>query len=159
MSGKHHLWLLALVACATGFHLPAAFGADILVVGNWTRIVDQNDLASGAGSDIRTPIESAVGQVQISISNTGGGSWSLLVAKSDTNWPAGVSAAVKRTSDGSGSGTISGGTAYLVVTATNQIFISGTGDRSDIQLQLKTEGLSVRNSPSSYSTTLTYTLQ
>ena len=87
------------------------------------------------------------------------GNWTVKVLKSDLNWPVGVSVAVRRSSDGSGSGTISGGTGYLAVSGTEQVLFSGSGDRSGIQLQLKTEGLSVGASPDNYSTTITYRVE
>ena len=150
---KHGLVLL--FACL----LPSVQAADISLVGNWTEVIDSNDLTSGAGSDIRSPIESSTAQATIDITATGGGSWTVKVSKSDVNWPAGVSLAVKRTSDGTGSGTISGGTTYLTLTGTEQTLFTGSDDRSSIQLQLKTQSLSVSDAPDSYSTTLSYRIE
>lgn len=144
---------LLAMACWAG----AARGADITVTGNWSRLVDQADLASGAGSDIRTPIESGSAQATLDIANTLGGSWSVTARKSDLNWPAGVGIAVKRTSDGGGS--ISGGTAYITLTTSDQTLFSGAGDRTGIQLQLETNGLSVSHGAGSYSLNIIYTIQ
>jgi hypothetical protein len=143
---------LLAMACWAG----AARGADIAVTGNWSRLVDQADLISGAGSDIRTPIVSSA-QVTLDISNTSGGSWSVMARKSDLNWPAGVGIAVKRTSDGGGS--ISGGTAYITLTSSDQTLFSGAGDRTGIQLQLETDGLSVSHGADNYSLNIIYTIQ
>jgi len=151
----HRIGLL-LVLC---WALPSAWAADISVVGNWTELIDRDDLVAGAGSDLRSPIESAGAQATLDISATTGGNWTVKVAKSDLNWPAGVSVAVRRTSDGSGSGGISGGTTYLALSGTEQVLFSGSGDRSGIQVQLKTEGLSVGAAPDNYSTTITYRVE
>jgi hypothetical protein len=146
---------LLAMACWAG----AARGADIVVTGNWSQTVNQADLASGAGSDIRTPIESSSAQATLDIANTLGGSWSVMARKSDLNWPAGVGIAVKRTSDGSGGGSISGGTAYITLTTSDQTLFSGSGDRTGIQLQLETDGLSVSHGADNYSLNIIYTIQ
>jgi len=146
--------LLALIGWAG-----AARGADIAVTGNWWQTVNQADLISGAGSDIRTPIESSTVQTTLDISNTLGGSWTVVARQSDISWPAGVSLAVKRTTDGSGDGTISGGTTYVTLTPNDQILLSGSGDRAGIQLQLETNGLSVSHGLGNYTLNIIYTLQ
>jgi hypothetical protein len=146
---------LLLVACT----LSSARAADISVVGNWSEVINSSDLAAGAGSDLRSPIESGTAQATLDISATGGASWVVKVSKSDINWPAGVSIAVRRTSDGTGAGTLSGGTGYLTVTGTEQTLFSGSDDRSGIQLQLRTESLSIGDAPGSYGATLTYRIE
>jgi len=146
---------LLLVACT----LSTARAADISVVGNWYEVVDSNDLTADAGSDLRSPIESGGALATVDISTTGGGSWVVKVSKSNLNWPAGVSIAVRRTSDGTGAGTISGGTGYLTVTETEQTLFSGSDDRNGIQLQLRTESLSIGDAPGSYGATLTYRVE
>ena len=147
--------LLLLFAC----QLPSAQAADISLVGNWTEVIDSNDLTAGAGSDLSSPIESNTAQATIDITTTGGSGWTVKVSKSDINWPAGVSLAVKRSSDGTGAGTISGGTTYLTLTGTEQTLFTGSDDRSSIQLQLKTQSLSVNDAPDNYSATLSYRIE
>lgn len=132
--------------------------ADISVVGNWSEIVDNSYLIAGAGSNLRSPIESSTSVASINISNTDGSSWTVKVKKADLLWPTGTSLAIKRSSDGSGSGSISGGTTYIGITDTEQLIFSGAGDRSDIRIQLKLTGLSVDNPPDNYSTSITYSL-
>ncbi|MFC6674154.1 hypothetical protein [Marinobacterium aestuariivivens] len=146
---------LLLITCS----LSPAQAADVSVVGNWSELIDSNDLTAGAGSDLRSPIESGSALATVDISATGGSSWAVKVSKSDINWPTGVSIAVRRTSDGTGAGTISGGTGYLIVTGTEQTLFSGSGDRSGIQLQLKTENLSIGDAPDTYGATLTYRVE
>ena len=141
--------------------LPAAWAhaVDLSVVGSWSLTLDSSDLFAGTGTDLRTPIESSGAQAMADIYNTGGTNWAVNVRKNDVTWPTGVALYVRRTSSGSGSGTISGGTAYQQVTAVDSILFSGSGDRSGVQIQLKLEGLSVQRAPDLYSASLTYTVQ
>jgi hypothetical protein len=133
--------------------------ADISIVGNWSEVVNSSNLTAGAGSVLRSPIESSTSVAVINISNTGGSSWAVKVKKTDLLWPTGTSLAVKRTADGSGFGSIFGGTTYLGLTGNEQIIFSGAGDRSDIRIQLKLSGLSVDNPPDNYSTSITYRIE
>jgi len=139
--------------------LPCAQAADISLVGNWTKVIDSNDLAAGAGSDLSSPIRSSTALATIDITNTHGKRWTVRVSKSDINWPDGVDLAVRRTSDGTGAGTIWSGDTYLTLTGTRQVFFGGTDDRSGIQLQMKTQNLSVKDAPDIYSTTLNYRIR
>lgn len=142
------------------FWLSAIQGAELTLYGNWTETITRDDLVAGAGSDLRSPFASSVAQAALDVTQTGGNSWTLKVRIGGTQWPADVSVAVRRTSSGTGAGAISGGTGYLPVTGADQILFTGSGDRSNIQLQLKAEGFSVaRHSPDVYTTTLVYTLE
>ncbi|MCC4114222.1 hypothetical protein LLG90_02540 [Aromatoleum toluclasticum] len=147
------LCALALLAAS-----PLARAADIGVTGSWLETIDRNDLSAGAGSDVRTPIESSSAQVTLDITNTLGAGWTVQLSRSDINWPAGVTIAARRTSDGAGGGSISGGAAYVAANGAPQIFFTGTGDRTGIQIQIRTEGVSVRTAPGTYSTGLIYSI-
>jgi hypothetical protein len=146
--------------------------ADISIVGNWSETVNSSDLIAGAGSDLRSPIESSTSVAVINISNAAGTNWIVKVKKTDLLWPTETSLVIKRTSNGLGSiasddgfvgltGTesISGGTTYLELTGNEQIIFSGAGNRSDIYIQLKLSGLSVLNPPDNYSTSITYRIE
>ncbi|NMF88129.1 hypothetical protein [Aromatoleum petrolei] len=145
--------LSALVLLAAS---PLAQAVDIGVTGSWLETIDRNDLSAGAGSDVRTPIESS--SVTLDITNTLGAGWTVQLSRSDINWPAGVALAARRTSDGIGGGSISGGAAYVAANGAPQFFFTGTGDRTGIQIQLRTEGVSVRTAPGTYSTGLIYSI-
>lgn len=151
--------ILSIPLLAAACWASAAQGADLAVSGNWSPTVSNADLLFGAGSDLRTPIESGTAEATLDITNTLGGNWSVVAKKSDTVWPSGVSIAVKRTNDGSGSGSIAGGTTYLTLSATDQTLFSGSGDRSGIWIQLKTDGLSVGHGAGTYSLNVIYTIQ
>ena len=133
--------------------------SDISAVGVWSTSLTASDLAAGAGSDLRSPIESAAGQVALTISNTAGGSWAVTVRNDGALWPAGAHISVRIASAGSGAGSVSGGGAYLTLGGAAQTLLSGTGDRADVQLQFKLDGVSVRNSFGNYSANIIYSLQ
>jgi len=147
-------------ACFLCFWLAGnAWAAEITVSANWSTTVNRDNLIAGAGTHLQNPIESAPAVATLNISNTLGASWSVRVAKNDGSWPANVGIAVKRNSNGSGSGTISSGTAYVAVDSISNAFFSGTGDRSGIEIQLKVDGLSINTPPAPYSLVITYTVQ
>ena len=152
--------IIALTAAAAALAAAPAGAADIgLSGGGWSQTIDAGDLFAGAGSDLRSPIESGSSEFRVDVSNSGGASWTLSLRRSDLSWPSGVALAARRTSDGSGAGSISGGTGYQSVTALDQALFSGSGDRSGIGIQLKLEGLSVQHAPAFYETRLTYSIQ
>lgn len=146
---------LILLALLT---VPAS-AIQLLVMGGWSESIGSSDLIAGPGTDIRSPIASGGSQAVIDITDTGGAAWTLKVARQDVNWPTGVGIAVRRTSNGSGSGTISGGTGYVSVGGMEQVLCEGTGDRSNLAIQLKLEGLSVQHAPDTYGTNLVYTVE
>jgi len=132
----------------------------IEVTGDWSETtIDYTDLLAGAGSDLKNPYESAVAAVSIDILDANG-NWGVSV-KADTDppdWHSNLHLHVKRTSEGTGSGSISGGDAYLEVTDTDQDFFSGSLSRSGINVQLMLTGVSIQVPPDVYSTTVYYTV-
>ena len=136
-----------------------ALAADISLTGDWSKTIGADDLSAGAGSDIRSPIESGSSEIRVDISNTGGSGWDVKLRRSDSVWAAGVTLSARRTTEGSGSGTISGGGGWLAVTGSSHTLFSGTGDRINVGVQLKLEGLSVTHAPDAYATTVTYSVE
>jgi hypothetical protein len=133
-------------------------GTKIAVSGSWLETVDQTDLNGGPGSDFVSSLESASDQVTTEISGAGNRSWRVDVKKTNGNWHTSLFLDVRRTSDGSGSGSISGGTAYQEVDDTDQAFFSGDRSRSAINLQLRLRGISVQVPCDTYTTTIYYTV-
>ena len=131
---------------------------DIIVTGSWTLTIDASDLQAGAGSDLIDTYESASDQIDITLYVQGANQWRVDVRKSDSNWHSDFQSSVRRTSDGSGPGSISGGTSYQVVTDTDQSFFNGHKDRQGIKVQLELSGVSVQIPPDTYSTTVYYTV-
>jgi len=129
----------------------------IIVTGNWYETIDASDLQAGAGSDLISTYESASDTVSIDISSTAG-NWGLDVKKVDDNWHSNLHLHAKRASDGTGSGTISGGDAYQEVTDTDLSFFSGSEDRSNVNVQLRLTGVSIQVPPDAYTATVYYTV-
>ncbi len=148
--------LLRLVLFAA---LAGGLGAISLTVsGSWSAVIDVSDLKGGAGTDLVASLQSPLNESALSVSQASTLNWQVTVRRIDGTWPAGLALAVERTSNGTGSGSVSGGTAYLNVTTVDQTFFKGSGNRSTVYLHFQLSGLSVTIPPSAYSTTLVYTV-
>ncbi len=90
--------------------------------------------------------------------------WHIDVSKSNTTpvggWPAELELYVKRTSAGDPEGGITdeSGTTYQEITAVDTQFLDGSGNVSDINIQLKFEGISLEISEEIYGTQITFTI-
>lgn len=143
---------LALVAA------PLAVDAiTIAVVGDWTQTLGALDLVAGPGSDFPAAVESNSDQGAISIGGAAG-SWRVDVKKTDSVWHGDLALEVRRTSDGTGSGSISGGLSYLEVTGLDTTFFQGDADRSAVDVQLRISGVSAALGVATFATTVTYTV-
>ena len=129
----------------------------ITVQGTWAKTVGSADLTAGAGSDLTSTYESSSNQGVLSIGSTAG-SWRVDVKKLDTSWDSDLHLEVRRTSDGTGSGSISGGASYVEITGVDTTLCSGDDERSDVDLQLRISGVSVSLGAANFSTTITYTV-
>ena len=142
--------LIFLITIETG-------AIQILISGSWTRTIDAADLSGSAGSDLNSVYESATNQIGIEIRQTGT-TWRVDIKKVDTNWHADFHLFARRTSNGSGSGSISGGTTYQEITDADQAFFNGSSTRNFIDVQLRLEGVSVQIPQDSYATVVYYTV-
>lgn len=162
--GKYvkQLVCLSTIILACGLILPArtSHAIDIALTGTWALSIDASDLTGGPGTDLIDTYESTADQITVTISNTAGAddNWRVDIRRTDTTWHGDFGLHVKRTGDGTGGGSISGGTAYQEVTTSDGAFFSGAGDRTDVPIQLKLTGVSVQVAPDTYSTTVTYTV-
>lgn len=136
----------------------AAPGADVSSVGSWTETIDANDLIAGAGSNVTSQYESASGASTLDIVNTSGNSWRILARRAGGNWHGSLTLLVRRTSDGSGSGSIFGGASYVQLSTLDTEIFTGTGDRSGIAVQFKLTGMSKDISPDTYSSGIIFTI-
>jgi hypothetical protein len=148
------LQLLAMILLA-GISWAAV---SITVSGSWFETIDQSDLAGGAGSDLVSTYESAADQVVIDITGVGKKGWRVDVRKIDSGWYGDLHLCVHRTSDGTGPGSISGGTSYQEIGDTYQQFFTGESNRRDIYVQLMLDGVSARMPCGNYHTTVYYTV-
>ncbi len=137
------IFLIALFLLFPGVSL----AIDISATGGWSEIIDANDLVSGAGSDLKSSYESEAGATLLTISGCvdENDSWQVEVSRSDYNWPFTL---LVKTSGGN----------YQAITTTDSDFFTGAGNAANIALQYKLEGMSVKISPGTYSTTITYTV-
>jgi hypothetical protein len=158
MERRSRIGLVLLLAAAL---IPAEgvwAAVSIRVSGSWFETVDETDLVGGAGSQLRSTIESAADQVSITLLGAGNSGWRVDVRKVDTDWHGDLGLYVRRTSDGSGSGQIAGGTSYQQVTDTYQEFFRGRKNRRDANVQLMLDGLSAELPCGNYLTTVYYTV-
>lgn len=145
--------LLTCISCAQA--------ADVSVLGGpWSMSVGPAQLEAGAGTDFHSPVASEVLLAVLSISNTGGASWNLRIARegNEAQWPSGVSVALKR-SGGSAEAGISDGLSYRPVTSDPQFFFSGTGDYASVEILLRLDGVTVATPPGFFSLTIRYSIE
>ena len=135
-----------------------SLGADVSSSGNWTDMIDASDLVAGAGSNLASQYESSSGTTTLSIANTAGATWRILARRSDGTWHGNLVLFVRRTSDGSGSGAVVGGSSYIKLSTLDTEMFSGSGDRGSIAVQYKLTGMSKNVSPNLYSSGIIFTL-
>jgi hypothetical protein len=141
--------------------LTQAEGIDLSASGGWTETVDKNDLISGAGSGLVDTYESTTDATSAVISNCSGDTdnWRVDVRRiDDGSWYGDFTLYVKRTSEGEGNGSISGGLSYIEIKTTDTQFFFGAGNRSNINLQYELTGMSINALPDNYSTTVIFTV-
>jgi hypothetical protein len=149
------------VGCAVVLLFAApGWGLDIDATGDWTGVIDSGDLIGGAGTDLISTYTSDPDQGSVTITGASGDSdaWRVDVRRSDTTWHGNLAIAVKRTSDGTGGGSVSGGASYVDAGLVDAEFFSGTGNRSGVEFQLRLSGVSVQVPPNSYSTSIILTV-
>jgi hypothetical protein len=110
-----------------------------------------------AGSNLPNTRESTTNAISINITSTNG-NWGLTVNKTNIKWHDNLHLWVKRTSDGSGLGSISGGSSYVEATDIGNAFFNGNGDRSNVNIQLQLTGISIQVPPDTYTATIYYTV-
>jgi uncharacterized membrane protein YgcG len=150
---KYFIFLILSLLLAIG--QAEAGNVNISASGGWNFTIDASDLISGPGSDIRDK-ESAPNASLLTVSATGF-SWRVDVRRADTSWNGNLTLYLRRTSDGTGSGIVFGGSSYIPVGIANSLFFSGSGSRSGMGGQYKL-GSSVKVPPGSYGTTVIYTI-
>ncbi|MFP4459747.1 MAG: hypothetical protein ACLFSQ_09190 [Candidatus Zixiibacteriota bacterium] len=139
---KHQTKIAILISLIIG--AISVFGQMTLTMtGGVSETINRDDLTAGAGSDLASDYISSTSAASIDISSTSGSSWKVQVKKTDSTWDTDLVVYVRRTSDGSGSGTITGGGTYQQVTGTYADLFSGSDDRSSINVQVKLSGMAV----------------
>ena len=115
------LALLALVIFGSGI----CRAITITVTGAWSETIDAGDLNPPftAGADLNPTYTSAADAVSIDISGTIG-NWRTDVKRVDSNWHGDFILSVQRTSGGTGTGSVSGGVAFMTVEETDSQFFT-----------------------------------
>jgi hypothetical protein len=138
---------------------------EIEVEGWWNVTIDESDLQGGPGSDLSETFTSDVDQISVTIIKDVPGSpwleefyWRVDVRRADANWHPNFSLWIRRTANGSGNGSVSGGTVFQEVDPIDRSFFSGFMARRGIKIQLELRNMSVQIPPDEYTTTLIYTV-
>lgn len=145
---------LAIVAAST----PAA-ALDLKATGTWPLPIDARNLRTGAGSDLQDSYESRSDLVRLQI--TGGGAkktWRVDLHRTDTNWQRDLALWARRSSPADGNASASGGETYQMVDNIDRTLFTGVGTNTQIYVQLKLSGVSLRVPPGIYATTIVYTV-
>lgn len=145
-----------LIAAFVAWNLAQA--ATITIAGSWSRVIGAGDLTGGPGSNLTATYASATNQVTMGVTTGAGMNWRVDVRRIDTIWHASFRLSIRRTSNGSGTGTVAGGATYLRITTISQTFVTGSGNRAGIQLQERLGGVSVSIPVATYTTTIQYTV-
>jgi hypothetical protein len=135
--------------------------ADLTVLGGPASLaVGVAQLEAGAGSDFRSPVATEVLVAVLTISNTGGASWNLSIAREGNEllWPAGMRVFLKR-SGGSAEAGISDGLSYRALTTNLVPFFSGTGDYASVEILLMLDGVTIDTPPGLHSLTIRYAIE
>ena len=159
MTLRRSIWLILLIALPATLLFAPPLRLKLNNNSDWDLDLGVADITGLAGTDFATDIESGAAAQEIWIQNAIG-NWRVDVSRADTTWHSGIRIDVRRTSDGTGGTTISGGTTYQEITTTDTSFFTGTGSPKDVALQFRTNGaFAGAGVPSgSYSTTVTYTI-
>ena len=159
-----HLRVPLLSAFLLAVCLFPAAAVDLVGVGSYTEIVNASDLTGGAGTNLTSSYESGAAQIQLSVTEIQyEHGFRVDVRRSDVSWHASLIVSVRRTGDGTGVGTISGGLSYQAVGTSSAAFFSGTVpeggtySRLLIPVQVQVSGVSVLIPPHSYSTHVIFT--
>jgi len=139
---KKRLYILCGWFFVFGFLFQNLNAQRITVNGNW--VLDLRNEITEAGSDYLGTYSSLVDQTKIRLRNVGGSSWSVSVRYAPNNdWDNSLILRAQRTGPGTGTGIISGGTAFQTLTLIDAVFFTGTNNRQTIPIQYQLSGVSV----------------
>ena len=146
---------LVLLALAAARFAAAAVG--ISVFGQWQISIGSENLINGAGSDLRREFESSLDAFSVDITGKPG-RWRVEVRLGKAAWHDQLNLSIRRTGDGTGGGTVSGGREYQVLLNRNEVFFSGDDDKAGVPVQLKLTGVSLQIPPRVYRAKVWYTV-
>jgi hypothetical protein len=138
--------LICLIAAGPGA------GADIFTTGVWSPQITTS-------TDRGMPIDSAETSLFITVDVAEAAPWTVWFQTQNASLSDGLRLSIKRVSNGSGTGSISGGTDYVVVDSSAQIMFTGTGDRQDVGVQMRLNGVAGgQPAPGYYGASVLYSL-
>ncbi|MBN1697940.1 MAG: hypothetical protein JW881_10540 [Spirochaetales bacterium] len=119
----------------------------------WTVTID----TVTAGTDVTDSYYTTDTQYYFSMINPKN-NYRIDMERTTGSWNANLSICVMRTTDGSGSGTISGGTSYIEITDSVATFFTGSDARNDVYIKYRIDGVTVPDlAATTYTSTITYT--
>ncbi len=149
---KSFLWIFGLASAM------AAEAAELSASGGWTRTITASDLTGGAGSDLAGTYQSLSGQTTLDVTKAKNQNWTVTARLASGTWNGNLKLYIRRTSNGTGPGTVNGGTTYIELTGVDQVLFTGTDNKNNIQLQYQLSGMSVRVLPNIYSSSVVFTI-
>ncbi len=109
-----------------------------------------------AGSDIDAIFTTSQALINLTINTSR--SYRISVRRADTNWDNRLSFYVRRTGNGSGRGSIFGGTDFLLLDNFDRTFFEGFFTRSSIPIQYEFRNLSVLVPADGHTSAVVYTI-
>jgi len=136
----------------------AALGIEAF--GGWNQSIGASDLSAGAGSDLNSTYSSVNNSTLINITGAQGVNrdWRVDVNRVGGSWDANLRIYVRRTGDGTGTGTVSDGLNYIEATTTGNYFFQGSDLRSSIPVQYQLQGASLNVLANTYNTSVVFTV-
>ncbi len=160
MGRRRIIWLAVLGTLAVFQLQGQTYTLSINSTAAWAPLAEFTGVA---GEDYPASFESAANEYRFTVSRPGPPStdpYEVTVRRQDTVWNAGLTLDVRRTGDGGGGGTISGGLSYQEIGTTDAPFWTGTGRKNNIPVQLRISGAfgGAGIPAGTYTTTVIYTI-
>lgn len=109
-----------------------------------------------AGSDINSIYSTSQALINLTVRSSG--NFAITVRKEDTNWDNQLSFYLHRTGNGTGRGTIFGGTNFIRLDNFEQTFFEGRFTRSSVPIQYEFRNLSVLVPADGHTSAVIYTI-
>jgi hypothetical protein len=129
--------------------------------GGWNFIVGKDNIPGGPGGNVTGDYESPVDAETLTVGacTSAADAWRIDIKKTDALWDSDLVISARIRNPGTGDGTLTSFGTYQVLTDTSMPFLSGTGNRTGIAIQLKVSGISIsRIQAGRYLADLVYTV-
>ena len=125
--------------------------------GSWFLSIDQSNLISGGGSNLQSTYQSQPDATLIDIKADKKSLWTVYVKRIPL--PNHLTLYARRTSDGRGKRTIEGGENFIPLGEGYTMLFRGSGERKDVTIQYRIEGVSISISPELRDFQIIYTVE